>query len=445
MLDEENTVIINKTSLVVRGYRQEEGIGFEKSFALEDVYVCQPEGFIDVVHARHVYKLKKELYGLKQASRAWHDELSKFLLQNYFSKGTIVPTMFIRRFNDDILVLQNVDDGEMTFFLGLQVNQSTHGIFIKQSNYVLEILKKYRMETCDPIGTLMETKNKLYLDKNGTPVDATKYQSMIGALMYLTSSRQDIVHATCLCTRSDHAGCQDSFKSTSEGTQFLGEKLADYQLADIFTKALSVDQFNYLVRRIGMEDKNPMDQSYGFETDSLVELNNPNQLDGSKASKLLAESRFYSIELVGSLADETVNADSTVDISLSTGPDFLVLVLLVEAIGCQIVPHVVMCHETNFFLLEVMFTIAPTPNNECLLIVVGVFGIITYEVIWISALEAPTILFLLFVVLDLPEVLFVVMRLADKLSSSCKELFEISYDHGLFFIVTLLARYFLIT
>ncbi|GJR30161.1 retrovirus-related pol polyprotein from transposon TNT 1-94, partial [Tanacetum coccineum] len=186
-------------------------------------------GFIDVDHPSHVYKLKKALYGLKQAPRAWYDKWSKFLQQNHFNKGIIDPTLFIRRFDDDILVVQvYVDDiifgstnprythlfadlmksrfemsmmGEMTFFLGLQVNQSPRGIFINQSNYVLEILKKYGMETCDPVGTPMEIKDKLDLDKNGTLVDATKYRSMIGALMYLTSSRPDIVHATCLCAR----------------------------------------------------------------------------------------------------------------------------------------------------------------------------------------------------------------------------------------------------
>nr|GFC82092.1 copia protein [Tanacetum cinerariifolium] len=70
----------------------------------EDVYVCQPEGFIDAYHPSHVYKLKKALYGLKQAPRAWYNELSKFLLQNNFFNGTIDPTLFIRRFQDDILV-----------------------------------------------------------------------------------------------------------------------------------------------------------------------------------------------------------------------------------------------------------------------------------------------------------------------------------------------------
>nr|GEW06608.1 retrovirus-related Pol polyprotein from transposon TNT 1-94 [Tanacetum cinerariifolium] len=238
--DEENTVIQNNTRLVVRGYRQEEGIDFKESLASvarmeairiflayvahksftvfqmdvknaflhgtlkEDVYVCQLKGFINADHPSHVYKLNKALYGLEQAPRAW-------------------------RFNDDILVVQvYVDDiifgsthpmytqlffnlmksrfemsmmREMTFFLGLQVSKSSCGIFINQSNYMLEILKKYGMELCDPVGTLMEIKDKLDLDQNGSSVYATKYHIMIGALMYLTSSRSDIVHATCLCAR----------------------------------------------------------------------------------------------------------------------------------------------------------------------------------------------------------------------------------------------------
>nr|GEU77103.1 hypothetical protein [Tanacetum cinerariifolium] len=180
--DEENTIIRNKTRLV------------------EDVYVCQPEGFIDADHPSHVYKLKKALYGLKQMPRAWiflayaahkgftvyqMDVKTEFLhgslKEDVFSKGTIDLTLFTRRFDDDILV----------------VNQSPSGIFVNQSNYVNEILKKFGLNTCDIIGTLMDIKDKLDLDQIGTLVNATKYHSMIGALMYLTSSRPDIVHATC--------------------------------------------------------------------------------------------------------------------------------------------------------------------------------------------------------------------------------------------------------
>nr|GEW04426.1 hypothetical protein [Tanacetum cinerariifolium] len=367
--DEEQTVIRNKSRLVVRGYRQEKGINFEESFApvarmeairiflayathksfsvfqmdmktaflhgslKEDMYVCQPECFIDADHPSHVYKLKKALYGLKQAPRAWYNKLSTFLLQNHFFKGTIDPMLFIRRFHDDILVVHvYVDDiifgsthpryiqlfydpmkgrfemsmmGEMTFFLGLQVNQSPCGIFINQSNYVLEILKKHRMESCDPVGILMKIKDKLDLDQNGTPVDATKYRSMIGALMYLTSSRPNIVHATCLCARyqakptkkhlkelTDYGFhfhkipiCCDSKSAIAiscnpvqhsktkhiavryyfikehaeKGTIELYFVKTDYQLADLFTKAVPAYRFNYLVHSLDMRRLSPQE------------------------------------------------------------------------------------------------------------------------------------------------------------------------------------------
>nr|GEZ68217.1 retrovirus-related Pol polyprotein from transposon TNT 1-94 [Tanacetum cinerariifolium] len=302
--DEEQTVIKNKSRLVVRGYRQEEGIDFEEYFApvtrmeaikiflayaahisfmvfqmdvktaflhgslKEDVYVCQPEGFIDADHPSHVYKQKKDLYGLKQAPRAWYIQLFSDLMKSRFKMSMM---------------------GEMTFFLGLQVNQSPCGIFINQSKYVLEILNKDGMESCDPVGTPMEIKDKLDLDQNGTSIDATKYRSMIGALMYLTSSRPDIVLATCLCARyqakpiekhlkevkrifrylwgivstclwytkdsgfeltgfsdADYAGCKDTFKSTSGGAQFLGEKLVSWSSKKQDCTALSTAEAEYV-------------------------------------------------------------------------------------------------------------------------------------------------------------------------------------------------------
>ncbi|GJX67450.1 retrovirus-related pol polyprotein from transposon TNT 1-94, partial [Tanacetum coccineum] len=174
-VDEENTVIRNKTRLVERGYCQEEGIDFEESFApvarmeaikiflayaahksfivfqmdmktaflngalKEDVYVCQAEGFIDD-HPSHVYKLKKALYGLKQAPRAWYDELSKFLLQNHFFKGTINPTMFIRRFDDDILVAKPTEkhlkeDKRIFYYLRGTINMGLW--YMKDSGFEL--------------------------------------------------------------------------------------------------------------------------------------------------------------------------------------------------------------------------------------------------------------------------------------------------------------------
>nr|GEY73847.1 chloroplast sensor kinase [Tanacetum cinerariifolium] len=125
----------------------------------EEVYVNQPDGFVD--HPDKVYRLKKALYGLKQAPRAWYDELSKFLLSKGFSKG------------------------ELKFFLGIQIHQSPRDIFINQAKYAQEILATKHLDA----------------DLSGTPVDQMKYRSIVGALMYLPGSRPDIVHATCYCDR----------------------------------------------------------------------------------------------------------------------------------------------------------------------------------------------------------------------------------------------------
>nr|GEW08097.1 copia protein [Tanacetum cinerariifolium] len=343
--DEEQTVIRNKSRLVVRGYRQEEGLDFEESFASvarmeairiflaydthksftvfqmdvktaflhgslkEDVYVCQPEGFIDADHPSHVYKLKKALYGLKPAPRAC------------FEMSMI---------------------GEMTFFLGLQVNQSPCGIFINKSNYMLEILKNMEWNLVIPLAKptekhLKEVK-RIFCHLRGTVNTGLWY------------TKDSIFELTGFLD-ADYARCKDTFKSTFGGAQFLGEKLVswsskkqdcmtlstaeaeyvslstcctqvlwmrtqltdygfhfkkiliyrdsksaiaiscnpvqhsrtkhitvsyhfikehvekgtiklyfvktDYQMADLFTKALPADRFNYLVRRLGMRNFSP--------------------------------------------------------------------------------------------------------------------------------------------------------------------------------------------
>nr|GEV18788.1 hypothetical protein [Tanacetum cinerariifolium] len=135
----------------------------------EEVYVNQPDGFVDPYHPHKVYRLKKALYGLKQAPRAWYDELSNFLVSKGFSKG-------------------------------IQIHQSPRGIFINQAKYAQEILIKLGMTSCDSVGTPIATKD-LDADLSGTPVDQTKYHSMVRALMYLTASRPDIMHGTCYCAR----------------------------------------------------------------------------------------------------------------------------------------------------------------------------------------------------------------------------------------------------
>ncbi|GJV91462.1 retrovirus-related pol polyprotein from transposon TNT 1-94 [Tanacetum coccineum] len=254
-LDELGGVLKNMVCLVARGYRQEEGIDFKESFALE-VYVSQSDGFVDPENPNHVYKLKKALYGLKQAPRAWYDLLSSFLLSQKFTKGTVDPTLFVRREGKDILLVQiYVDDiifastkpdlcetfskimcskfqmsmmGKLSFFLGLQISQSPRGIFLNQSKYALESIKKYGMETCEPADTPMVEKSKLDEDPQGKAVDPTRYHGMIGTLMYLTASLwypKDSCIALTAFADADHAGCQDTRKSTSGSMQLLGDRL----------------------------------------------------------------------------------------------------------------------------------------------------------------------------------------------------------------------------
>ncbi|GJZ69068.1 retrovirus-related pol polyprotein from transposon TNT 1-94 [Tanacetum coccineum] len=196
----------------------------------EEVYVSQPEGFVDQDNPSHVSELKKSLYGLKQALRAWYDMLSSFLISKQFYKGAVDPTLFTRQAGNGLLLVQiYVDDiifastniamcnefanqmttkfkmsmmGQMPFFLGLQISQSPRGIFINQSKYSSEIVKKYGMLTSDSVDTPMVENSKLDKDLQGTLIDATFYRGMIGSLMYLTSSRPDLIYAVSLCARN---------------------------------------------------------------------------------------------------------------------------------------------------------------------------------------------------------------------------------------------------
>ncbi|GJU79919.1 retrovirus-related pol polyprotein from transposon TNT 1-94 [Tanacetum coccineum] len=325
-LDEYSDVMKNKARLVAKGYRQEESIDFEESFALvarieairifianaasknmtiyqmdvkttflngelkEEVYVCQPEGFVDPDHPTHVYRLKKALYGLKQDPRAWYDTFHGFFWKtNDIIFSSTDPKACDIFSNEMSSKFQMSMMGQMSFFLGLQVSQSPRGIFINQSKFALEILKKFGMDSCDPVDTPMVDRLKLDEDPLGIPVDQTRFRSMVGSLMYLTASRPDLVFAVCMCARyqasptkkhlealkrvfrylrgtinwglwypkdtamaltayadADHAGCQDTRRSTSGSAQFLGDKLVSWSSKKQKSTAISTTEAEYI-------------------------------------------------------------------------------------------------------------------------------------------------------------------------------------------------------
>ncbi|GJX12477.1 retrovirus-related pol polyprotein from transposon TNT 1-94 [Tanacetum coccineum] len=210
-LDEYGDVLKNKAQSVAKGYRQEEGIDFEESFALmdvktaflngelnEEVYVSQPEGFVDPDHPTHVYRLKKALYGLKKTGK--HILLVQIYVDDIIFASTDPKDCDIFS-KETSSKFQMSMKGQMSFFLGLQVSQSPEGIFINQSKYALEILIKYGMNTSDPIDTPMVDRLKLDEDPLGIPVDQNRYRGMVGSLMYLTASRPDLVFTVCMCAR----------------------------------------------------------------------------------------------------------------------------------------------------------------------------------------------------------------------------------------------------
>nr|GEX47604.1 retrovirus-related Pol polyprotein from transposon TNT 1-94 [Tanacetum cinerariifolium] len=255
--DEDQTVIHNKARLVAKGYSQEEGIDFEELFALvarleaiwifiayvahksfpifqmdvktvflngplkEEVYVAQPDGFVNPDHPEKVYRLRKALYGLKQAPRAWYDELLKFLISKGFTK--------------------DADHAEC-----IDSRKSTSGGIQFLGDKLVSWMSK--MQNC----TAMSSKGTVHMGLWYPEVSCFELTTFLDA---------------------DHAECIDSCKSTSGGIQFLGDKLvswmskmqnctamssaeAEYMAlsasSDMFTKALPEDRFKYLVRRIGM-------------------------------------------------------------------------------------------------------------------------------------------------------------------------------------------------
>jgi len=153
----------------------------------ETVYVEQPPGFIDSKFPNHCYYLEKVVYGLKQAPRAWYETLTRFLKSSGFKQGCVDPTLFRRRRRDHLMLLQIYLD-DIIF---------VEGIFINQEKYTRNILSKFGTEACLNEKVPMDFGARLTPSLDKPAFDQTKYRSMIGSLLYLTSSRPDIMLAVC--------------------------------------------------------------------------------------------------------------------------------------------------------------------------------------------------------------------------------------------------------
>nr|GFB57965.1 hypothetical protein [Tanacetum cinerariifolium] len=241
----------------------------------EEVYVCQPPGFKDPDHPDKVYKVVKIKHSSSRSRKEIYCLCRSMRMISYLVQQTKTCNSFEKLMKDKF---QMSSMGELTFFLGLQVKKKEDGIFINQDKYVAEILKKFGLTEGKSASTPIDTKKPLLKDPDGEDVDVHIYRSMISSLMYLTSSRLDIMFAVCACARavkrifrylkgkphlglwypkdspfdlvaysdSDYAGVSLDRKSTTRGCQFLGSRLISWQCKKQTVIATSSTEAEYV-------------------------------------------------------------------------------------------------------------------------------------------------------------------------------------------------------
>ncbi|GJZ25220.1 retrovirus-related pol polyprotein from transposon TNT 1-94 [Tanacetum coccineum] len=245
--------------LVAKGFRQEEGIDFEESFAsVARIEVIR----IFVANAAHknmtIYQMdvKTAFLNVKlreEAPRAWYDMLSKFLLSQEFSKGVDDPTLFTRKEGKDILLVQIYVD-EIIF---ASTDPALYDVFaIMSSKFKMSMMGKINNKeiwygSCDSVDTPMVDRTKLDEDLHGTPVDPTRYRGTDIAL----TAYADADHAGIEHSRSKHIDVKYHFikEQVENGVVELYFVQTEYKLADIFTKALARERLEFLIIRLGMK------------------------------------------------------------------------------------------------------------------------------------------------------------------------------------------------